>query len=233
MNIFNRVIMVILLLGLMLILTVVVVFPDQIFSIVGEFLVDWGQYFAWVDQEQQLLRLGMSIGLAFVVDLILALLIFLEVKPKRKRFMKVEQVSGGKATVSLDSITRQLLYKLDPLPGVVKVTPTIQPKGDKIEARLDVVVTRELAVPQMADQLISTAKQAISGDLGLVIAGDPQVRIKVVDGVQKRTVPYTQKPTGTPMPMASSGASSEVVDRLPDTNKPTETTSEQEKDKWA
>ena len=186
MNIFNRLILVLLLLGLALVTTVVLIFPEQILTVIGQFLVDWGQYFAWVDQQQRLLRLGSSIGIAVIADLILALLIYLEIKPKRKRFIKVEQVSGGKATVSLDSIVRQLLYRLDPLPGVVKVTPSISPKGDKIQARLDVMVTREMAVPQMADHLISTAKQAISDDLGLVISGEPQIRIKVVEGVRQR-----------------------------------------------
>ena len=156
-NIFNRFILVLLFLGLILILTIVLLFPDQILTTVGQFLADWGQYFAWVDQQQGLERLVISIGIAVIVDLILVLLIYWEIKPKRKRFIKVEQVSGGKATVSLDSIVSQLLYKLDPLPGVVKVTPTVSPKGDRIQVRLDVSVTRDLAVPQMADHLITAA----------------------------------------------------------------------------
>ena len=228
MNVINRIIMVILLLGLILVLTATLIIPDQILSVVGQFMVDWGQYFAWVDQQQQLLRLGISIGLAFLVDLFLALLIFLEVKPKRKRFMKVEQVSGGKATVSMDSIARQLHYKLDSLPGVVKVTPTIQPKGDKIQARLDVEVTRELAVPQMADQLISAAKQAITDDLGLVIAGDPQVRLKVIDGVRHRTVVPAQPKSSSVL-----AGSSETADSPPVPIPPLETSSEKEKANWA
>ena len=190
MNIFNRIIMVLLILGLIVVLTVVLVFPGQILPVMGQFLLDWGQYFTWMDQDNRLLRLGIGISLAVIVDLVLALLIFLEIKPKRKRFIKVEQVSGGTAMVSLDSITRQLLYRLDPLPGVVKVTPVIRPKGDKIQASMDVMVTREMAVPQMADQLIATAKQALADDLGLVIAGEPQIRIKVVDGMREGFFPF-------------------------------------------
>jgi hypothetical protein len=185
MNIFNRFILVLLLLGLILILTVVLIFPDQILTTVGQFLVDWGQYFAWIDQQQGIIRLAMSIGIAVIVDLILALLIYWEIKPKRKRFIKVEQVSGGKATVSLESIVNQLLYRLDALPGVVKVTPAVSPKGDRIQVRLDVTITRDLAIPQMANHLITTAKQAIGDDLGLVIFDEPQIRIKVVEGVRR------------------------------------------------
>ena len=238
MNIFNRFILVLLLLGLILALTVVLIFPDQILTVVGQFLVDWGQYFAWVDQQQRLLRLGSSIGIAVIADLILALLIYLEIKPKRKRFIKVEQVSGGKATVSLDSIVRQLLYRLDPLPGVVKVTPSISPKGDKIQARLDVMVTREMAVPQMADHLISTAKQAISDDLGLVISGEPQIRIKVVEGVRQSPAPSTSLPaaeqpisndTLPPSPTTQSTA----TELQPIPPLPTAAESEKEKNDWA
>lgn len=238
MNIFNRFILVILLLGLIVVLTAVFVFPDQILPVVGQFLVDWGKYFAWVDQEQQLLRLGISIGLAVIVDLILALMIFLEIKPKRKRFIKVEQVSGGKATVSLDSITRQLLYRLDPLPGVVKVSPTIRPKGDKIQASIDVMVTRELAVPQMADQLISTAKQALADDLGLVIAAEPQIRIKVVDGARRSPAPSSPLltsaqpiPTDAQSPVPVTTLSAEESRSISHISP--ETASKKEKDNWA
>ncbi|MDF1514782.1 MAG: alkaline shock response membrane anchor protein AmaP [Anaerolineae bacterium] len=206
MNIFNRIVLVLLLLGLMIISTIIFIFPDQILGVVGHFLIDWGEYFAWVNQEQPVMRLVISISLAFVVDLILLLLIFLEVKPKRKRFIKVERANGGKATVSIDSIVRQLLYKLDPLPGVVKVTPTIHPKGDKILARIDVVATRELAVPQLADQLITTAKEALSEDLGLVIAGEPQVRMRIIDGVrQSSALPPSPSTTAPPQPLDTPG----------------------------
>ena len=238
MNIFNRFILVLLLLGLILTLTVVLIFPDQILTVVGQFLVDWGQYFAWVDQQQQLLRLAISIGIAFIADLILALLIFLEVKPKRKHFIKVEQVSGGKATVSMDSIVRQLLYRIDPLPGVVKVTPAVNPKGDKIQARLDVIVTRELAVPQMADHLISTAKQAITDDLGLVISGEPQIRIKVVEGVQRKSAPASTLPaaaqpksTGTPLPLPPKTPTGAELQPISPSSPEIEP--EKEKDDWA
>jgi hypothetical protein len=185
MNVFNRVILVLVLLGLIILVTAVLIFPNPILTNAGQFFLDWGEYFAWVDQQQLYLRLSLSVGIALIVDLILVLLIVLEIKPKRKRFVKIEQVSGGKATVSIDSIVRQLLYKLDPLPGVIKVNPVVNPKGNKIAAHLDVTVTRERAIPEIADQLISTAKLAISEDLGLMIAGEPQVRIKVVEGVQQ------------------------------------------------
>ena len=238
MNIFNRFILVLLLLGMILILTAVLIFPGQILIVVGQFLVNWGQYFALIDQQQQILRLAISVGIAIIVDLILALWIYLEIKPKRKRFIKVEQVSGGKATVSLDSIVRQLLYRLDPLPGVVKVTPAVSPKGDKIQARLDVIVTRELAVPQMADNLITIAKQAIADDLGLVIAGEPQIRIKVVEGVQRQvapspTLPETVQPAAvdTQAPLSSSTSSDAELQLTPPLT--SEAESGKEKNDWA
>ena len=238
MNIFNRFILVILILGLIVALTVVIIFPDQILIVVGQFLVNWGQYFAWVDQEQKLLRFGISIGLAVIVDLVLALLIFFEVKPKRKRFIKVEKVSGGKATVSLDSIARQILFRLDPLPGVVKVTPIIRPKGDKIQAHIDVLVTRELAVPQMADQLISTAKQALTDDLGLVMASEPQIRIKVVEGIRRNPLSSTSqkaplKPKSTAVPPVALVKTSDTEESSPVPQPSPELASEKERDNWA
>jgi hypothetical protein len=237
MNLFNRFIMVLLLLGLIVVLTAVLVFPGQILTVAGQFLVDWGGYFIWIDQQQQLLRLTTSVGIAVIADLILLLLIFLEINPGRKRFVKVEQASGGKAKVSLDSIVRQLLYKLDPLPGVIKVTPHISPKGNKIQARLDVTVTRDKAVPQMADHLISITKQAISEDLGLLIAGEPVLRIKVAEGVQRRPAssppvstqtPAADIPIPAPVPPAVPAASEEQDVLLPSPDE-----SKEEKADWA
>jgi hypothetical protein len=237
MNIFNRIILVMVLLGLILVVTAVFIFPDQILVLVGQFLVDWGQYFTWVDQEQQLFRLGISIFLAAIIDLILVLLIFLEIKPKRQRFIKVEQVNGGNAKVSLDSITRQLLYRLDPLPGVIKVTPTIRPKGNKIQAMIDVTVTRELAVPQMADRLIITAKQAVGEDLGLVLVDAPQIRIKVVDIPQRSPAAYLPQPVQgksmdeTPPPLPVTTPS--TAESRPALPLPFDEESEKEKNNWA
>ena len=229
MNILNRIVLVVLMLGLIFGLTLLLIFPDQILSAVGQFLLDWGAYFARVDQQQPMLRLGIGIGLVLIIDLIILLFIILEVKPSRKRFVKLDRASGGTATISIDSITRQLIYKLDPLPGVIKVNPVVHPKGNAVQARIDVEVSEDSAVPQMADLLLSTAIQVINADLGLIIAGEPHVHMKVVKGAQPQPAPSVPADSPPPLPVLEKhrGADSE------DAAQPPANPSEKEKDDWA
>lgn len=237
MNILNRIVLVVLMLGLIFSLTLLLIFPDQILSAVGQFLLDWGQYFARVDQQQPMLRLGIGIGLVLIIDLLILLFIILEVKPSRKKFVKLEKASGGTATISVDSINRQLLYKLDPLPGVVKVNPVVRPKGNAVQAQIDVEVAGDSAVPQMADHLLSIAKQTINDDLGLVIAGEPQVRIKVVEGMKQRPAspsapaPAVSEGSPPPLPILETDTVEDSENAAQPPERPTET--EKEKDDWA
>ncbi|MGC9393284.1 MAG: alkaline shock response membrane anchor protein AmaP [Anaerolineae bacterium] len=194
MNTINRVIIVVVLLAMMALLTAVCVLPHVIFINVGQWLVDLGQYF---NNVQAVWRLILGLLLALFLDIVILFLIFLEVRPAHRRFIRVQQVTGGMATISTDSITQQLAYQLDPIPGVLKVAPKVTAKGDKVRAIVDVEVGAGNDVPDLANELMEAVTTVLADNLGLQVYGQPEVRIKVAPSptpVVKKTKPKEEKP---------------------------------------
>ncbi len=150
----------------------------------------------------------MGIVLTIVVDALLLMAIFLEVRRGGQRYIRVQQVAGGMATIGVDSVTQLLHYKLDPLPGVIKVIPDIRAKGNRVDARVEVGVSRGTNVPETANRVIREIQSALTDDLGMQIAGQPQVRVTVLAQEGRRVAPTpmptptsTPTPTPTPPPM--------------------------------
>jgi len=194
MNTFNRVVIVVALLALMALVTAICVLPHVILTNVGQWLVDLGRYFNGV---QPVWRLILGLLLALFLNVIILFLIFLEVRPEHRRFIRVQQVTGGMATISTDSITQQVAYKLDPIPGVLKVSPKINAKGDKVRAVVDVEVAAGSDVPDLASRLMEAVKTVLADNLGLQVYGQPEVRIKVAASptpVVKKPQPVKEKP---------------------------------------
>ncbi len=194
MSTINRVIIVVALLCLMALLTAVCIFPHVIFTTVGEWMVNLGKYFNSV---QPIWRLVLGLLLSLVLDVIILFLIFLEVRPSHRRFIRVQQVTGGMATISTDSITQQVAYKLDPIPGVLKVSPKVNAKGDKVRAVVDIEAAAGSDVPDLASKLMEAVNTVLTDNLGLQVYGQPEVRIKVAASptpVVKKPKPVEEKP---------------------------------------
>ncbi|HOT93336.1 MAG TPA: hypothetical protein PLJ78_15960 [Anaerolineae bacterium] len=194
MNTVNRVVIVIVLLMLMAILTAVFILPHVLLINIGEWLAGAGRYF---NQIQPVWRLVGGLLLSLIFDLLILFLIFLEVRKPPKRFIRVQQVTGGLAAVSAESIVQQLVYNLDPLPNVIKVTPKVHAKKDKVQAIVDVDVEAGADVPALATKLMDVVKTVLSDSLGLQVYGQPEVRIKVAPAptpVVKKSRPVAEPP---------------------------------------
>lgn len=202
-NTLNRVVIVVVCLVLIAALTALFLLPQIVLENLGRWMLDWGNYFYGLDPW---VRLGIGVVLAVVVDLLLLLVIYFEVRRGRNRFIRVQQVAGGMANISIESVVELLQHRLDPLPGVIEVAPHIQAKGNRVAARVEAGVTRGTNVPQTANQLIKTIQTVLTDELGLQIAGQPEVRVTVVrkkgEGVEVAPPPPTAtfrpEPAGPP-----------------------------------
>ncbi len=204
MNTFNRVVIVILLLALMVLMTLIFILPHVILTNAGLWLSNWGEYF---NQMQPWLRFGGGILLAIIFDMVLAVIVFFELRPRRKRSIRVQNVSGGMVTINDTSIIQQLTYKLDPVPGVLSVEPVIRAKRDKVQATVHVEVAAGASVPNMATKLMDIVQSVLVHDLGLQVFGQPEVRIKVAPapgGTLPQPVPQPRPPAAKPESPSSS-----------------------------
>ena len=154
----------------------------------------------------QWLRWVGGVLLALILDAILAFLIFLEVRRTRKQYIRVQQVTGGMATISTESIVQQLQHNLEPIADVVKVAPKINAKRDKVKAIVDVEVRAGTDVPGMATTLMGMVQRVLTESLGLQVYGQPEVRIKVLPGplppLEQPIIPPPEPmPAAPPVPL--------------------------------
>ncbi|MGC9399039.1 MAG: hypothetical protein ACP5HM_07875 [Anaerolineae bacterium] len=190
MDTFNRVVIVILLLILIPLMSVFFITPHSILYNTGIWMQNLGEQL-W--QMRPILRLPLGILLALAFDILAALLIYFEVRRKRVRYIRVEELSGGLATLSIESIAEQLRYQIDPLPNVIKVSPEVKAKGNKVHAVVDVTVKPGANVPQMAAELVGRVKRVLMEDLGLQPAGEPQIRMRVASQPARKAAPPERK----------------------------------------
>lgn len=196
MNTINRVIIVVALLLLIPVVSYVLVTPHTVLTTVGGALSDLGLR---VNGMTVAVRLALGIVLALAFDALALIIIFFEVRRPRKRFIRVQQASGGMATLGVESIAEQLQYHLDPVAGVLKVKPVIKAKGEKVEAAVDVTVAAGSNVPEMANSLVEIVRRVLTVDLGLQAAGEPHVRINVAAApAQPPARPSTPAKPATP-----------------------------------
>ncbi len=201
MNTVNRIVIVVVLLALMAVMTAIFILPHVLLINIGEWLSNAGRYF---NQIQPVWRLIGGLLLSLLFDLLILFLIFLEVRKPPKRFIRVQQVTGGLATISAESIVQQLVYNLDPLPNIIKVAPKVHAKKDKVQAIVDVDVEAGADVPALATKLMDVVKTVLSENLGLQVFGQPEVRIKVAPApapVVKKSRPVAEPPA-PPQPAA-------------------------------
>jgi hypothetical protein len=193
----NRVVIVIVCLASIAALTALFVLPQIVLIAAGQWMLDWGSYIQNIDPW---VRLGTGVAIAVVIDIALAIVIILEIRRPRSRFLRVQQVAGGIAKISTDSVVELLQHRLEPLPGIIRVTPKIRAKGNRVTAWVDAGVARGTNVPQTANQLIEVIQSVLTEELGLLIAGQPEVQVTVVQ-------PTSAEPAGA-APTSSALASS-------------------------
>jgi len=217
MNIFNRVVVVLTLLVLIVLVTATAVIPHIVLVDVGAWLSGWGNYFG--AQIAPGWRLTGGIAVALIFDLIALVLLYLELRPRRKRYIRVQQVRGGMATIETDSIIQQLKYKLDPIPGVIEVEPKVNARRDKVQATVDVEVSAGVNVPERAAQLMNVVQSVLVDDLGLQVYGKPEVRIKVAEPTGRPSVMQPEprsRPEPEPQPFEPEPTPEESPKKTPD-----------------
>lgn len=177
MNTFNRVVLVILLLAAMVLCSFVFVVPAQALRVLAQ---QAGVVADFVARVRPVVRLGVGILLALIVDLVGILLIVLEVRRPAARSISVEQASGGEVTLSIASIAEQVKAEVNQLPEVLQVRPKVTAKGKGVVVELDAKIAAEAGVPGKAERIVETVRRVVEEKMGLKLARAPKVNIEAV-----------------------------------------------------
>jgi hypothetical protein len=126
---------------------------------------------------------GAGIGLASVF--VLTCLIILEVRPIKRKFIRVEKAAGGEVEVSVTSIVNRLKHEINALPGVLGVKPSVSGSRGGVVIHLQVDIAAGLDLPVQADQIVEAARKVVEEKMGLKMPRKPKVSL--------RTVPYPKE----------------------------------------
>ncbi len=186
MNVFNRIVMVLILLTLIVAVAFVMMRPVTSASILLGVVHSLRDIVLLMPGSFQV---SSAVGVAALV--LLLVLLGLEVRPTARRFVQVQTKGRGTANLGLESVANSLEYRIDELEGVRKVVPRLHSRGREVDIVLDVDASPSVNVPSLSEQLISLAHDIVEGQLGLKIHDAVVVNVNY-EPYPRGTMPPTQ-----------------------------------------
>jgi hypothetical protein len=180
MNTFNRIVVVLDILLTIVILTLLLLMPQETLTTFGQAANNLAEQFGSIGQPGYLLlRLGLILA-AIAVDFVLAVLLVTEFRGPGRRWIRVPSVSGGQVSMRVDSIADRLKYHIDPLPDVLTVKPRVSGRRNGVAVALEIETASEINVPHKAEEVLEVARDVIQNKLGLKLSGRPEIMIRTV-----------------------------------------------------
>lgn len=193
MNVFNRIVMIILIILALVSTLVAAVIPFATLQFLERTLETVRVGLEAMYNSGPLVFMLAQIAAALAAVLIFGTLLVLEIRRGRPATVQVVTPEGGKANILLDSVGMRLSYHLDQLAEVISVTPRVRAKGNVVNVELDVETSPDVDVPMKTQEILHVTREVIEDRMGLKL-GRAEVRI--------RHAPYP-KETGAPTVIGS------------------------------
>lgn len=177
MNQFNRIVVTLLLLALIPIVTAGLIVPHEAIQLLRDGLDQLERQWDPASSTEQLL---IGVGLALLIDALLVLALYLQVRRPAVDAVPMQQVKGGQAQVAVDSVVGRLEYHIDRLPGVLEVEPKIAARRRGVEVTLEVETAAEVNMPTKIEEISAVARRVIEDEMGLKLRGKPKINLRMV-----------------------------------------------------
>ncbi len=168
MNTFNRLAMILLLLGVIFVTVLgilVLLFVPA--SLVPLFSNLGGRLSApQGDPRLRDLQLELTVA-ALIIFVPSVILLLLELRRQSRDDIRISKVSGSEAHLSTQAVAQSLMYYVDALEGVVRVKPRLQAMNKVVNVRLDVETTPDVDVRAKTEQITQTTRNVVEEKLGL------------------------------------------------------------------
>jgi hypothetical protein len=179
-NIFNRVIVILSLLVIMVASAIFFIVPVPILHGVNPLLQLLETNLSGM---YPILQVAGGVVLTLLVWVICAAILWLEVRRPRPKTIKVLKISGGEAELTIDSIANRLEYNIDQLADIIKVKPVISPGRKGVKVDLELETSPEIEVPMKTEEVQQLTKDIVETRMGLRL---DSVRVLI------RHAPYPQ-----------------------------------------
>jgi len=207
-NVFNSIMMTLLILLLIVLVVYVMVLPSAAHYSATEGLKVYEQDIV----NGNLPYTWFLVGGAAILLLLLVLFV-LEVRKPRRKAVRIKTQAGGSARLDITSVAQSLEYRVDELAGVRQVKTRITSRGKDVDVELDLDTSPSMNIPVLTDQVIALCHDIVEGQLGIQIHGRPVINIKH-EPYPRGTMPST-KPLGgaelvAPTPAAANTPAAEA-----------------------
>jgi hypothetical protein len=109
--------------------------------------------------------------------LVFGTLLFFEVLSGRQRGVRIHTSEGGSAELDPNSVGRRLQWHLDQLAEVITVIPAVKSRGGAVDIRLEIETAPDIDIPMKTDEVVGVTREVIERDMGLRL-GKLDVRIR-------------------------------------------------------
>ena len=108
--------------------------------------------------------------------LLFGTLLFFEVLSGRPRGVRIRTTEGGSAELDPGSVGRRLQWHLDQLAEVITVIPAVKSRRGAVDIRLEIETAADIDIPMKTDEVVGVTREVIERDMGLKL-GRLDVRI--------------------------------------------------------
>lgn len=166
-HILNRILVILGLLAVMVISAVLFLAWGPFLQILIGMLQQVNIALSAVAESDPLLRWAGGFGLTVLVWAVCIALLWLETRRPRARTITVQQMSGGHAELTVDSIISRLQYNLEQLPDIIHVRPQVRSARKGVRIDMAVETNPEVDVPAITEEIRQRTRDIMEQHMGL------------------------------------------------------------------
>ncbi len=162
MNVFNRIAMSLLLLGLAVCALLFSLMPGTVFDSL-RYLVQAGE--SGMGSTMQLLSsvVGLLVAVAAV------LLLVAELKPRARKSVVVTKGAAGTAELATDSVALRVKRVAEAVPGIYDVSPTVRSQGKAVDILLRVSTDSDVDLPKKTEEVMQAVRSETESKIGIPV----------------------------------------------------------------
>lgn len=195
MNVFNRVLIFVLLLAIagaaVAIAVLAWTIPDD--------SIDWlRDAVNWMDEHNQDTEKAILTAIAVATALIVLVVLLLEVWPRSKKTVTVRDLQGSAAVISTGAIAQRLEEAIRQVPHVSDVKASVEARRKGIEVAMDLHVDADANLAEVTDSAAEAAREVLTNRMHVALARPPHARLHYRELRLRRA--GTVEPAETPQP---------------------------------
>jgi len=201
MNVFNRSMMILVILVVFFVLTIGLFVPFESLAVIEGVVGSTLRTMNRIRPEFLLSFRALLILSAILFDVLLIGLLTLEIRGPARRTLRVAKVGGGEVSVTAESLVERIQYHVDQVADVIGVQVKVAPRGGGVDLDLNIQTGADVNVPEKAEQVLEVTRQVVEDKMGLKLARKPRINIHAMPypGVVARPTAPPQSPR-QPMP---------------------------------